>query len=279
MAQLEQRADQAIQQLRARRQHLAAQQGGSLRLREQLDRLTRTDTLEYLDRPDHSVAEKKREVQALHRYNRLFFVYHGFLHILAPLIQEVAQRSGRAARLLELAAGSGQFTLALARLAHKRRFPVEVTGSDVVSAYVREGNARARRTRLPVTFREINAFDMQELYEGEFDLVFIGSSLHHFRPGQLARMIAQSVRVAGTAFVGIDGRRSLLFLGLVPVATLLLGNRYLLHDSVITARRLYSEPELELLAQIAAPGRPVQVRAGARGTSVLTIRTQLPDPR
>jgi SAM-dependent methyltransferase len=278
MEELEQCADQAIERLRARRQHLAAERGGSLKLCEQVDRLIRTNTFEYLDKPDHSVAEKKREVQALHRYNRLLFVYHSFLYILAPLIQEVAQRRGRAARLLELACGSGQFTLALGRLAHKRRLPVELVGSDVVPAYVQEGNAQARRARLPVTFREINAFDMHELYEGEFDLIFIGSSLHHFRPGQLARMIAQSVRVTGTAFVGIDGRRSLLFLGLLPVATLALGNRYLLHDSVITARRLYSEPELELVAQIAAPGRPVQVCAGARGTSVLTIRTQLADP-
>ena len=185
----------------------------------------------------------------------------------------MAQRRGRAARLLELACGSGQFTLALARLARKRRLPVEVTGSDVVPAYVQEGNARARDARLNVVFREINAFDMHGLREGDFDLIFIGSSMHHFRPGQLARMIAQSMQVAGTAFVGIDGRRSLLSLGMVPVATLLLGNRHLLHDSVISARRLYSEPELELVAQIAAPGRPVQVRSGTPGTSVLIIRS------
>ena len=277
MAELEQRADQAIQQLRARRQHLAAERGGSLKLRDQLDRLTRTDTLEYVDRPDHPVAEKKREVQALHRFNRLFFVYHSFLYILAPLIQEVAERRGRDARLLELACGSGQFTLALARLAHKRRLPVEVTGSDIVPAYVQEGNARARHARLPVTFREINAFDMHELHDGDFDLIFIGSSLHHLHPGQLARMIAQSMRVARTAFVGVDARRSLLILGMVPVATLLLGNRYLLHDSVISARRLYSEPELELVAQIAAPGRSVQVRPNGFRASVLTVRSPLTD--
>ncbi len=279
MADLGQRADQAIQELRARRQHLAGERGGSLKLRDQLDRLIHTDTLEYLDRPELPVVEKKREVRALHRFNRLFFVYHSFLHGLAPLIQEVAQRSGRDARLLELACGSGQFTLALARLAHKRRLPVEVTGTDIVPAFVQEGNARARHARLPVTFREINAFDMHQLHEGDFDLIFIGSSLHHFRPGQLARMIAQSMRVAGTAFVGIDARRSLLILGMLPVAILLLGNRYLLYDSVISARRLYSEPELELVVQIAAPGRPVQVRAGAPGASVLTIRSQLSDPQ
>jgi len=275
MAELEQCADQAIQQLRARRQDLAAERGGSLELRDQLDRLIHTDSLEYLDRPELPVAKKKREVQALHRFNRLFFVYHSFLHILAPLIQEVAHYRGRAARLLELASGSGQFTLALARLAHKRRLPVEVTGSDIVPAFVQESNARARHARLPVTFREINAFDMHELHEGDFDLIFVGSSLHHFRPGQLARMIAQSMRDAGTAFVGIDARRSLLFLGMLPVATLLLGNRYLLHDSVTSARRLYSDPELDLLAQIAAPGRSVRVRAGAPGASVLTIRSPL----
>ena len=77
-------------------------------------------------------------------------------------------------------------------------------------------------------------------------------SLHHFTPGQLALMIAQVGAAGARTFVGIDGR-------------------WFVHDALVSARRLYAEAELELVASIAAPTARVSVGANGPFHSVLTV--------
>ncbi len=276
MEALERRVDQAVERLRYGRHCAAEEAGGAEWARHALDVALRTDRAELLDRADVPAQRKLAIVRALHRQNRAVFSYARFLRHLEPLVREVQAREGRPARVLELASGSGEFTLALAELAERKRLPVEITGSDVVAAYVDDGNARATRRRLKVRFEVVNAFDMSALAPGAYDVAFIAQSLHHFTPGQLAMMIAQARRVAKAGFVGIDGHRSLLVLAFLGVAGPLSAAASLtpgfLHDAWVSGRKMYPMAELELIAQLATPEGRVTVREDFPGFTVLTVR-------
>lgn len=239
-----------------------------------LDDVLRTDEQEHFDEPDYPESKRLTLARHLHRFNRVVLNYRRFLSVLRPLIEEVADRQGRPARLLELASGSGEFAIELARLAGRAGLPVEVLGSDVQASYVRAAQARADALALPVRFQRIDAFELDRQPAAAFDLVFIANSLHHFTPGQLARIVASGHRLAGSAFVAMDGYRSLYLLAFLALATLpLSGSLDFLHDSVITGRKFYSLAELELVARLAAPRGRVRVRASHPGYSVLTVQS------
>ncbi len=271
MASLEEATDDWIVAWLESRQKLAHELGFFSRLAERIDRKLRTDDLEYLDDPDYPVKKKVRIVKGVNQFNILYRSYPRYVRLLTPLIQEVAEREARPARLLELASGSGDLAMEFAKHAEKRGLPVAVTGSDYIPAYVEEAATRAEAKNLPVSFRLINGFEMRDVDPGEFDIILISGSTHHFSPGQLAMMIAQSRRAATTAFVSIDGRRGLdNFLGLVPFPTLTL-QFGLLHDAILSGRKFYSQYELEHIARIAAPGASVTTKT-ATPMSILTVR-------
>jgi SAM-dependent methyltransferase len=238
-----------------------------------VDHALRTDRPEHIDLPHFPAKRKIRIVKALHLFNRLATSYERYTRLLRPTINEVAVRYQRPARLLELGSGSGEFALELTRLSEEKRLPVEVTGSDYLPEYVEHGNMRARQEGVNVRFRLVNAFDMQDLGPDAYDIILISQSMHHFTPGQLAMMLAQAQTVATTAFVGIDGYRGLLFFASVPALTwLLCWQPYIVHDTILSGCRAYSEYELELMARIAVLDSGITVKELFPGVSVLTAR-------
>lgn len=241
------------------------------RLVARLDEWLRTDEPEYLDRTDVPDARKRDIMLRLQRFNRSVFAYKRFMTALKPLITRVHAQEQRPVRMLELASGGGDFTLELARQAAKQGLPVSITGSDYVAAHVADANNKAERTGMPLDFRVVNAFDMGAIESGEFDIVFIIQTMHHFSAGQLAMMMNQARQVAGHAFVGIDGYRSLQLFGLIPLMALINPHRGFLHDSFISIRRMYSEPELAYIANLAVPGSPVRTFSLHPGYSGLEI--------
>ncbi len=271
MAELERLADERLAALREARTRVAGERGGWARIREAVDRRLLTDALEVLDRPDVSDARKVAAVRALDRLNRLLLNYHRFLSALEPLLRRVVEREGRPARVLELACGAGAFTLECAELARRRGIPVEITGTDIVEAYVHRGNTEAWRRGRAARFEVLNAFDMSRLPEGGWDVAFIGQSLHHFSAGQMAMMIAQSRRVCTDGFVAVDGHRSLMLLTTIPVYALLAGPLDFAHDALLSTRKFYPMPELAEIARVAAPDAAVSVRESFPGYSFLTV--------
>ncbi len=272
MAQLEKAADNWMRRLMGKRREIARKQGLLTRLHETIDAKIRTEEMEYLDVPDYPPSKKLEMVRALHAFNILMFSYHRYVYLLTPLIREVANAKKRPARLLELAGGSGELALSLARLAHKKELPVEITGSDYIPQYIDAGNRIARERSLPIRFIKVNAFDMHDLEPGAFDLIMISQSTHHFSPGQLAMMIAQSARIASTAFISFDGERSFMLFPAVVGPPLLTLRKHFIHDAFLTSRKVYSEFELECIARIAAPRARSTVKRSIPGVTVLTVR-------
>lgn len=249
---LEEATDSLMQLFLAERLAVSTELGAGFLMSELLDRALRTDEPEIMDDGKLPESEKLELVKALDRQNDAMGLYSLYASLLFPLIGDIALRKRRTPRLLELASGSGGLALALAREAQQQGVALSVTGSDIVPRYMEEGKRRAAEKKLSVTFRTLNAFTMEAPDDEPYDIVLISQSLHHFTPGQLAVIIAKAKEREASAFVGIDGYRDLLLgLGMPLVAGLQLIGAFT-QDSLTSARKFYSEPELHLIAECAA---------------------------
>ncbi len=271
MDELNLKADEAVARFLDERFAVSRELGGVFFLLELLDTAIRTSDQELMDKPNLPENEKLDMVQALDRQNVMMQLYPRYIDTLLPLITEVAERTKREVRVLELASGAGGLAFALAETAEQKNLDVRITASDIVPAFIEEGNGIAAKKKLAVSFRLLNAFDMTELEMGEFDIVVMAQSLHHFTPGQLAVIIAQSARYATTAFVGIDGYRSMLLTGGVPLIASLQGIGSFTLDGLTSARKFYSELELDMIAELATGKRDHTLEC-LWPFSVLTVR-------
>ena len=271
MDELNLKADEAVARFLDERFAVSQELGGVFFLLELLDTAIRTSDQELMDKPNLPENEKLDMVQALDRQNVMMQLYPRYIDTLLPLITEVAERTKREVRVLELASGAGGLAFALAETAEQKNLDVRITASDIVPAFIEEGNGIAAKKKLAVSFRLLNAFAMTELEISEFDIVVMAQSLHHFTPGQLAVIIAQSARHAKTAFVGIDGYRSMLLAGGVPLIASLQGIGSFTLDGLTSARKFYSELELDMIAELATGKRDHTLEC-LWPFSVLTVR-------
>jgi len=250
---LERHVDAFVTRLRAERARRGQQARGLTRLAVMLDGALHTNALEHMDEPDYSPRGKFAIAQGLHLLNSVTGVYQRVVCCLEPLLRVVYARTGRPARVLEIACGAGGLSFALAKIARKRGIPVEVTGSDIVTQYISRAKAAAAATNLPLRFERIDAFDMQAVPDGAYDIAFIANSLHHLSPGQIARLVAETSRVMTTAFVGVDGYRGVGMFGFVVGTAAMSAWPDIIHDAVLSARKFYSAPELHAIATMGAP--------------------------
>jgi SAM-dependent methyltransferase len=271
MEELESKTDKFLSRFLDERFKVSKEFGGGFLLPELLDRVMRTSDSEHMDDRKLPEAEKLELVQALDRQNQMLRLYPRYVTILLSMLDDVTNSGEQEARVLELASGSGGLALALAEEAQRKNLPVSITGSDIVPIFIEEGNRQAARKNLPVSFRLLNAFNLPEFSAGSYDLMVLSQSIHHFTPGQLAIMIAQSARHTKTAFVGIDGYRSILLAGGVPLMASMQGIGSFTLDGFTSARKFYSELELDIIAEIATGKRDHTV-SSSWPLSILTVR-------
>ncbi len=271
MEELETKTNDMVSRFLDERFKVSQKLGGGSLLTELLDRMLRTSETECMDDSALSETKKLEMVQALDRQNNLMQLYPRYVSLLLSLLDDTATPTHRMFSILELASGSGGLALALAEEAQRRGLPISVTGSDIVPKFIEEGNRLATKKNLPLNFQLLNAFNLPEFPEGSFDLMVMSQSLHHFTPGQLAVIIAQSAKQTTCAFTGIDGHRSILLAGGVPLMASLQGIPSFALDGLISARKFYSELELDLIAEIATGKREHTVTCNWPLT-ILTVR-------
>ncbi len=271
MAELEAQTNKALKRFLEERYNVSQKLGGISLMIELLDRIVRTEDQESLDGDTLSESEKLEVVQALDRQNHLLQLYPRYATMLLGMLEDVATREHRPLRILELASGSGGLAIAIAEEAQRKKLDVSVTGSDVVQKYVDEGNRQAAEKKLPLNFQLLNAFELIEFPEGAFDITIMAHSLHHFTPGQLAVIIAQAAKHTKTAFIGIDGHRSIMMAGGIPLVALLQAIPAFIADGFTSARKFYTEKELAMIAEIVT-GRSDHTLTIDWPVNIITIR-------
>jgi hypothetical protein len=247
-----------------------------------LDSLVWTKKIEYLDQDRFSFAVKRKIVKALNFKNDLFGTYSTSFKILAPMIKKINEEEKRPARILELAAGMGDFATKLMVFAQKHSLQVKITSSDIVPEYMDEASKEAKKKGFStdqVEFKIIDAYALDQLPPRSYDIAFTLHSLHHFTPGQLCRMIAGSQKIVTTSFIGIDGYRGLLNLAFI-ISTGSLGSLFNAsfmhaHDATLSGRKMYAHKQLEMIARIGCPQSSIMNQHLKPGLTLLSVSSKI----
>ncbi|MEW5850365.1 MAG: class I SAM-dependent methyltransferase [Myxococcota bacterium] len=201
------------------------------------DRAYEPTVLEWLDDPAIPQHRKAAVIAGLDRWNRRSGAY--WLFSRATLSQLPADATE--ARVLELGAGHGALSVAMADALRSRGLRARVVASDISAEYVRAMSADERLRSRGVTALQLDATALA-LADGSFDVAVLTQTLHHLEPPQVVSLLREATRVARRLVI-IDGWRAPWML-LVTPPIWLLGNYPAFRDGVVSLRRMYSRRAL-----------------------------------
>jgi 2-polyprenyl-3-methyl-5-hydroxy-6-metoxy-1,4-benzoquinol methylase len=178
-------------------------------------------------------------------------------------------RPGRL-RILDVACGSGDVTLALHRLAARAGHEVETTGWDISPEAVNRARERADAEHVPVTFEVADALASDA--GPDFDLVVTSLFLHHLDNDDAQRLLARMAALSRGCVAIDDLIRGPGGYLLASTAPRVLTRSCVVHtDARLSVRAAFTPAEAERLAA-AAGLRDVEVRRHWPARFLLTAR-------
>ena len=196
----------------------------------------------------------QRRTSLIRSLDRLNVVVGGYWWFFQALTTHLRGLPAGTISVLDVGSGHGALPIRLQRKARLGAHTLRVVGSDLEPAYVDEARRAAREHEVDVEFRQLDALRLDELDE-QFDVITCTQTVHHFPPELLAGLLVSARAHARRGVLFFDARRSSLTLLGASVLTLAVsGDTMLLHDGLVSVRRMYSPAELELLARCAPGG-------------------------
>lgn len=209
---------------------------------------------ELMDRPDAPAAELRRSLSDLRAVNRWLGGTRTLLGLVAPLLERVTERP---IRVLDVATGSGDIPVALARWAAQRGEGIEVTAADLHPGAL----AAAREVTSGIPSIRVVAADATELpfATGSFHVATCCTALHHFEDDDAVRVLRELRRVATHGVVVLDLRRSVAALAGVGLLAATVWRRHHItrHDGPVSVRAAFTAGELLGIAERAGYPSPV----------------------
>lgn len=223
--------------------------------------MPRSDEPELLDRLSDETADAalRDNLRDIRRVNRYFGGTRAILGVIAPLLR---QRSGvDPLAILDVATGSADIPLAVARLAEQQRVPIRIVATDLHAGVLEVARVATRESAIVVELAD--ALDLP-YGDGEFDIALCSLALHHFAPTDAVRLLAEMRRVSRATMIVNDLERSRLGLaGAWLVGHALTRNPMTRHDAPLSVRRAYTRAEARSLA-------------AASGWQLTTVRRAIP---
>jgi len=211
----------------------------------------RRPSRELLDDPDLAPEEMARSLRDLEYVNRRWGGSGALARYLAPRMRE----SGRSSfTLLDVGAGSGVTSSALAARLHRAGFHVRVLAVDLQWRHLASGRHRSldRASALAA-----DAFRLP-FSDGAADWTVSTLFFHHFSPDENVQLLREFARVARRGFVLLDLRRHLFPLLFVSLAgRLAFESHASVHDGPASVRQAYTRAEAEQITERAIPGSRV----------------------
>lgn len=219
--------------------------------------LRRARRPELMDGPEVDPGELERSLADLRGVNRWLGGAREVIRLLAPMLDRLAARP---ARVLDVATGSADIPLLLARWGRRRGVPLEIVATDLHPMTLEVARRRARGEPW-VAVRSADALALP-FEDGAFHFALCCTALHHFTEEDAVRVLRELDRVASAGVVVSDLRRSRpALLGAQLLAgTVWRRHPITRHDGPHSVRGAFTAAELESLA----------ARAGLRGARVRT---------
>lgn len=217
--------------------------------------------VEMLDDPRASPALALRSLRDVALANRLF----GGTRAIVREVRRIARArpAGSALTLLDVGTGLGDIAAAAARAVRACGHHTDVLGLEHTTTLA----AAARAHCNGVLVGDALALPVAD---ASVDIVTCSQLLHHFTDDDAERLLRECMRVARTAVIIGDLRRSWWAVAGLWSSSFLLGfHPVSRHDGVVSILRGYTTRELDTLMHRATPGRVVTRRPlGFRVTSV-----------
>ncbi len=151
---------------------------------------------ELMDQPGLSDEVHRNALRGLARVNRLSFAARS---IWRPIVAEIRKHSRREWRLLDIACGSGDVPLTLARYASSQQIALHVAGCDMSATAVTQASSRANAAGVSAKFfvRDVIRDGLPDGY----DFITCSLFLHHLE----AEDVVILLRAIGTMRRHIGG--------------------------------------------------------------------------
>jgi ubiquinone/menaquinone biosynthesis C-methylase UbiE len=207
----------------------------------------RDSRLELLDEPELDPRDLRQNLREMARLNRL----PGGVHESQRAIRKLL--NGSPSIVLDVGAGSGDFAELL--LAHRNGMPLRLVVSDVRGEILELARRRLRRFT-DVDYLQADAVALP-MGDEVVDITHASLLMHHLQPEAAVQALSEMRRVARRAVVINDLRRSpATFAAVALTVYVLTSGRFTRYDGPLSARRAYTLPELDDLADQAGL-RPV----------------------
>lgn len=231
--------------------------------------LARTHRMELLDQagrhlPADVLCGNLRDIR---RANRWFGGTRAVITTLAPLLHK--QDAAAPLSILDVATGSADIPIALAKWARRERRDVRIVATDLQPNVLAVANADVEATSIVV--EQADALNLP-YPDDAFDVVTLSLALHHFEPDDALRVLREMARVGSRVMIVNDLERSWSgYAGAWLFGHLLTTNRMTRHDAPLSVRRAYTRQEALALAH-AAGWHAARVRCSIPHRYLLTGR-------
>ena len=176
--------------------------------------------------------------------------------------------------VLDVASGSADMPLAIARWADRAGVGARIVASDIRPQIVAIARRQIEDAGLSsVTVERLDALALSYA-PGSFDVVLCTLALHHFEPESAIALLRSMARVGRQVFVFDVARSRLAYAGAVLLTQALRMNYMTRHDAPASVRRAYSAAELREMAARAGladarvwVGFPFRLTLAAAGTT------------
>jgi SAM-dependent methyltransferase len=198
---------------------------------------------EWLDAETIERAELERNLRDIRRINTLL----GWTAFTSRAIIAWMRRDpGRSWTLLDVASGSADIPIAIAKAARRARIDLEITATDRSPQIV--AIARERCVDDPMMRVETQDALALPYATGSFDIALCTLALHHFEPDAARTLLASLARVGRRVFVYDVVRSPLAYAGVLALTRIAGMSPMTRHDGPASVRRAYSLEEARALA-------------------------------
>jgi SAM-dependent methyltransferase len=201
---------------------------------------TRDRRPERMDDPDLPAADHRLALRGLERINRVT----GSAAVVWERIEEVARPLTRPVRVLDVATGSGDIPVSLAKIAERRNVPAEFAGCDISSTAIEAAKGRA-------SFHWFVHDVLQSPLPDGYDIVTCSLFLHHLDRSDAVTLLREMGRAVARRVVVNDLSRGPVNYALVWLACRLLSRSPVVHeDGPLSVRAAFTPVEaVELAAE------------------------------
>lgn len=206
---------------------------------------------EWLDAEQLDRADLDRNLRDIRRINA---VLGWTAFTTRAVISTLRSQPRRAWTLLDVASGSADIPLAIARAARRARLDLRVTATDRSPQIV--SIAREQAAAMPsVTVERQDALALPYA-DASFDLALCTLALHHFAPEEAQALLWSMARVGRRVLVYDVVRSPLAYAGVIALTRLGRMHPMTCHDGPASVRRAYSAAEALALATAAGLRNP-----------------------